>query len=344
MMPLAGDRTHDRNHMVKISVTGKVIMNSSSGLTPMPVKNKPSKHQIYTIDLDFMGIKKAIAVYLIPHSHGAILVESGPGSTLEALKSGLKKHGFTIKDITDVFLTHIHLDHAGAAGLLARNGARIHVHPIGAPHLLNPEKLLASAGRIYGQLMDTLWGEFLPVPQSHLFVHLDGDEIEVHDLVLRAVDTPGHANHHFAYLIEDTCFSGDIAGVRLPGPPHLRLPMPPPELHLKKWRHSLKKISKEIFVRIAPTHFGIYTDADWHLSKANKALDDVEGWMETVMPADQPVEALQEEFVSWTRSASLQDGLDNGLLDSYEITNPSWMSAHGIHRYWNKVLNKQPDS
>jgi glyoxylase-like metal-dependent hydrolase (beta-lactamase superfamily II) len=319
-------------------------MDSSSGLSLMSVKNKPSKHQIYTIDLDFMGIKNAIAVYLIPHSNGAIMVECGPGSTLDALKTGLDKHGFTFEDITDIFLTHIHLDHAGAAGWLARKGARVHVHPVGAPHLLNPEKLLASAGRIYGQLMETLWGEFLPVPQSHLFTHHDGDQIEVHGLVFQAVDSPGHANHHFAYLFEDTCFSGDIAGVRLPGIPHLRLPMPPPELHLEKWRQSLKKISKGKFIYIAPTHFGIYTDADWHLSRVNKALDDVEEWIKRVMPANPPVEALQEDFVRWIRNTSLKDGLDNKLLDSYEITNPSWMSAHGIHRYWNKDLNKQPVS
>jgi glyoxylase-like metal-dependent hydrolase (beta-lactamase superfamily II) len=209
--------------------------------------------------------------------------------------------------------------------------------------LLNPEKLLASAGRIYGQLMDTLWGEVLPVPQSHLIVHHDGENIEVHDLVLRAIDTPGHANHHFAYIFENTCFSGDIAGVRLPGPPHLRLPMPPPEFHPEKWRNSLNKLSQVEFDHIAPTHFGIYTDAKWHISRANKALDDVEAWMEKAMTADPPVEVLQEEFVRWARHLSQRDGLDKDLVDSYEVTNPSWMSAHGIYRYWKKVLNKQPE-
>jgi glyoxylase-like metal-dependent hydrolase (beta-lactamase superfamily II) len=309
----------------------------------MPVNTNRSKHRIFILDLNFMEIKRAIAAYLIPHSNGAVLVECGPGSTLDALQLGLEEYNFRIDDVTDVFLTHIHLDHAGAAGWLARNGARIHVHPIGAPHLLNPEKLLASAGRIYGQLMDTLWGEVLPVPQSHLIVHHDGENIEVHDLVLRAIDTPGHANHHFAYIFENTCFSGDIAGVRLPGPPHLRLPMPPPEFHPEKWRNSLNKLSQVEFDHIAPTHFGIYTDAKWHISRANKALDDVEAWMEKAMTADPPVEVLQEEFVRWARHLSQRDGLDKDLVDSYEVTNPSWMSAHGIYRYWKKVLNKQPE-
>ncbi|MBE0409728.1 MAG: MBL fold metallo-hydrolase [Anaerolineales bacterium] len=309
----------------------------------MPVKNNQLRHPILTLDLNFMGINRTIAAYLIPHSNGGILIECGPGSTIGALQEGLKQHGFTTDDITDVFLTHIHLDHAGAAGWLARKGAMIHVHPVGAPHLLYPEKLLASAGRIYGELMDTLWGEFLPVPQTQLFTHEDGEDIEVSDLILCAIDTPGHANHHFAYILEDTCFSGDIAGVRLPGLPHLRLPMPPPEFHLEKWRNSLKKLSQVEFDQIATTHFGIYTDAKWHLSRAHRALDEVERWMEQVMPADLPVETLQEEFVRWARYTSQQDGLDDDLINSYETTNPSWMSAHGIYRYWKKVLNRQPE-
>ena len=111
--------------------------------------------KIITIDLKFRGIPGAIACYLVPHSTGVALVECGPGSTLPALDAGLQRHGYTLNDITDVVLTHIHLDHAGSAGRLALHGATIHVHPVGAPHMLNPQKLLASARRIYGDMMDT---------------------------------------------------------------------------------------------------------------------------------------------------------------------------------------------
>ena len=124
---------------------------------------------IDTLDLNFCGFAGAIAAYLISHAHGAVLVECGPGSTVAALwKRRCSGMGLKTGDITDVLLTHIHLDHAGAAGWLARQGARIHVHPVGAPHLINPEKLLASASRIYGDSMQTLWGDFLPVPEDHL--------------------------------------------------------------------------------------------------------------------------------------------------------------------------------
>ena len=141
-------------------------------------------------------------------------------------------------------LTHIHLDHAGSAGWWARQGAQIYVHPVGAPHLLNPEKLLASATRIYGDQMETLWGEFLPVPQSQLNVANDAEEIVIGNLHFIPINTPGHAEHHYAYLFEDICFTGDVGGVRIPGYPYLRVPMPPPELHMSKWRDSLTRLAK----------------------------------------------------------------------------------------------------
>jgi glyoxylase-like metal-dependent hydrolase (beta-lactamase superfamily II) len=199
---------------------------------------------IYTIDLHFMGLPGTIASYLIPHDHGAVLVECGPSSTLPALQDGLKDHGFSVKDVTDVLLTHIHLDHAGAAGWLARQGARVYVHPAGASHMRNPEKLLASAARIYGDAMQTLWGDFLPVPPQCLLVPQNEDDIEIGNLRFHPVDTPGHADHHFSYLFNDVCFSGDIGGVRLAGLRHIRLPMPPPDLHPGKWRQSVEKLSR----------------------------------------------------------------------------------------------------
>ena len=120
---------------------------------------------------NFIGIPHVIASYLIKHSTGAVIIESGPGSTIEGLRAALAAHDLTVDDVTDVLLTHIHLDHAGAAGWLARNGnhgqgANIYVHPNGAAHMLNPEKLINSATRIYGEMMDTLWGEFLAVPED----------------------------------------------------------------------------------------------------------------------------------------------------------------------------------
>lgn len=300
----------------------------------------PFSSQIQTLDLNFLGIPGTIAAYLIPHPHGAILIECGPGSTIPALQAALGEHGLTPGDISDVFLTHIHLDHAGAAGWLARQGARIHVHPVGAPHMLQPDKLLASAARIYGEQMDALWGEFLPVPADKLIVMQDGENAEIEGICLRALDTPGHANHHYAYIYEDICFSGDIGGVRLPGPAHLRLPMPPPELNLEKWRASLEKLKQEYlagnYTRIAPTHFGIFKDTDWHLAALFDMLDEIEAWMEAVMPERPGLDVLSDRFLEWSQERSLSQGITQELLQAYEAANPSWMSAQGLQRYWKK--------
>src|SRR5574341_2172185 len=176
-----------------------------------------AKTDVIALDLNFQGKTQAIASYLIKHSTGAVLIESGPSSTLPGLQAGLAAKGLAASDVTHVRLTHIHLDHAGAAGWLARQGAQIYVHPVGAPHMINPERLLASARRIYGDRMESLWGEFLPVPESQLKVPKDAEEIEIGKLGFLPINTPGHAEHHYAYLFEDICFSGDIGGVRIPG-------------------------------------------------------------------------------------------------------------------------------
>jgi glyoxylase-like metal-dependent hydrolase (beta-lactamase superfamily II) len=294
------------------------------------------ENTIHILDLNFLGIAGTIASYLIPHPAGAVLIESGPGSTLPGLLARLETHGLSPAQITDVLLTHIHLDHAGAAGWLARQGARIHVHPVGAPHLLNPEKLLASAARIYGDRMEALWGEFLAVPEDRLVVVEDGERLNLHGLRFQALDTPGHAEHHYVYLYENVCFSGDIGGVRLSGLPHLRLPMPPPEFHLEKWRASLERLSQASFSFIAPTHFGIYADTGWHLSTLARLLDDTERWMEASLPPDPPVEEINARFLEWTLGRGRTEGLTPAGQDAYEAANPSWMSGFGMQRYWRK--------
>jgi len=293
---------------------------------------------VHTLDLNFLGIPNTIASYLIPHAHGAVLVECGSGSTLEALKSALGTHGLSPSDITDVLVSHIHLDHAGAAGWFARQGARIHVHHVGAPHLINPEKLLRSASRIYGDQMDFLWGEFLPVPEDKISILYDNDEIEIEGLVFRALDTPGHAFHHMAYRFEDICIAGDVGGVRMysPGSAHLRIPTPPPEFHIEKWHESIARLAKEEIAFIAPTHFGIFDDPATHLAALKKGLDEIEAWMESIMPNEPAIETLESEIASWENMRALANGVDEAAIESYETSSPAWMSAEGIRRYWHK--------
>ena len=297
------------------------------------------KRRIATIDLHFQDQTQAIASYLIRDGDAVVLIESGPGSTLSALEAGLAKEGLSPRNITHVLLTHIHLDHAGAAGWLSRQGARIFVHPNGAPHMLNPEKLIASATRIYGDKMGTLWGEFLPVVADQLTVPNDAEEIVIGRLRFLPVNTPGHAEHHYSYLFEDVCFSGDVGGVRIPGYPYLRAPMPPPELHFGRWRDSIARLRSLKFTRIAPTHFGIFDDADWQLTELQRRLDETERWLEQVMPADPPVDELREKFSTLMEDQGSAEELSDEVRQAYALANPLGMSADGLIRYWKKVRN-----
>ncbi|MFH1183507.1 MAG: MBL fold metallo-hydrolase [Chloroflexota bacterium] len=295
--------------------------------------------RVVTLDLNFQGMAQAIAVYLIRHADGAVLVECGPGSTIEALQVGLAASGMTPRDITHVLLTHIHLDHAGAAGWLAAQGAMIHVHPVGAPHLIDPEKLLRSARRIYGDRMESLWGEFVPVPAARIVVPRDGEELRIGALRFISLDTPGHAEHHYAYLLGDLCFSGDIGGVRIPGFPYLRIPMPPPELHFEKWRASLQRLRALKFNRIAPTHFGVFDDAAWQLQTAERAIDETTRWLEEIMRLEPDVDGLRRQFMDRMSAEGLRLGLSEDVVKAYDLANPLGMSADGLFRYWHKVRN-----
>jgi glyoxylase-like metal-dependent hydrolase (beta-lactamase superfamily II) len=296
-----------------------------------------AKTNIVTLDLKFQGTAHAIAAYLIKHSAGAVLIECGPGSTIGELKAGLAAHGLTAANVTHVLLTHIHLDHAGAAGWLAQQGAQIIVHPNGAPHLRNPDKLLASARRIYADKMGMLWGEFLPVQPGQIRVPTDGEEVVVGNLRFVPFDTPGHADHHYSYLFEDTCFTGDFGGVRLPGYQYLRVPMPPPELHFEKWRASVRRLRQVAYKQVAPTHFGLYDDPAWQFRQVEQALDEAETWLEKAMPANPPLESLRQQFVDWMNDQGRQQNLKPDVTTAYELANPLGMSADGMFRYWNKV-------
>lgn len=177
-------------------------------------------HDTAIIDLQFQGVTKVIAAYLLETSDGLALVETGPSSTIAALEAGVEALGREIADIRHLLVTHVHLDHAGAAGLLLRRNpqARLYVHEVGAPHAVDPTHLVRSATRIYGDQMGPLWGEIVPVPAGRVIAVSDGETIEVGDRSLSVLYTPGHASHHAAFhdLTHNFVFTGDVAGIRIP--------------------------------------------------------------------------------------------------------------------------------
>jgi glyoxylase-like metal-dependent hydrolase (beta-lactamase superfamily II) len=249
----------------------------------------------------------------------------------------LSAYGYTLEQVSDLFVTHIHLDHAGAAGWLAKNGTQVYVHPVGAPHLINPEALLISARRIYAESMDMLWGTVLPVGREKITPVEDGETVHLGPHAIRAVDTPGHAYHHHAYIYEGVCFSGDVGGVRMPGPPNVFLPMPPPELNLDLWKESIKKLRSQAIEAIAPTHFGIYSDVEPHLDRVEAFIEGVGSWLKRVRPEQHTVEEMRTIYSVWFRENLSVHGIDPSEVDRAEIINPTFMSGDGLWRYWNKV-------
>lgn len=291
-----------------------------------------------TIDLNFQGQPEVIASYVLRGPKGVALVETGPGSTVDRMKAELDVLGIELREITDILLTHIHLDHAGAAGRLAREtGATVHVHAVGAPHMIDPSRLLRSAQRIYGDLMEPLWGEFLPVPAEQVHV-VDGDaEIEAAGLSLLAIDTPGHAYHHLAYMLDGLCFTGDVAAVRLPGYDHIRLPTPPPDINLPAWRHSLTRLEELRPDRLLLTHFGAVTeDVVTHLRGVAAGLDAYADFFRPRWQADEPVESATIAFQRWVAQQAEADGCNPDAVHRYEVVVPSYMQATGMYRYFRK--------
>ena len=294
-----------------------------------------------TLDLHFQDRPQTIAAYLLPHDDGAALVETGPGSTFPRLQAQLADHGLTPADISEVLLTHVHLDHAGAAGHLTRHGATLYVHRDGVSHLADPKKLLASAERIYGDDMDRLWGDMHPVPEEQLVALHDEDTVPLGTREATALDTPGHAAHHMSYVIGDVCFTGDVGGVRLPGEAYVELPLAPPEIRLNLWRESLTRLraasEQHNVTHLAPTHFGIYDDVSAHLDRLAGVIDAADEWTAETMPnLAENNEALRDAATAWMQDLASANGVDEATWERYELANPSWMAALGLKRYWNK--------
>lgn len=228
------------------------------------------------IDLHHQGRPTIIGVGVLDLADGIALVDPGPEARLEALRAGLAEMGRSLRDVRAVLLTHIHLDHATAAGAIVREapGAEVHVHAVGAPHMADPSRLLASAGRIYGDAMATLWGRFLPVPRASLRAVDEGDAIELGGRRFEVAYVPGHAKHHVAYheAATGTAWVGDVGGIRIRGGPVLPV-TPPPDIDVAAWKASMERVMAWRPERIVATHFGPYRDPPSHFAELSRELD-----------------------------------------------------------------------
>ncbi len=269
------------------------------------------------IDLFHAGNARTVGVYLLDTAGGLALHDCGPSSCLDALKAGLADRGHELQDVRHLLLSHIHLDHAGAAGTLVREHPelQVHVSEVGAPHLVDPSRLERSARRLYGDAFDTLWGELAPVPEEN--VHLAEDRV----LELECFPSPGHAAHHVCYFDGETLYAGDAAGVRIQPHRSVLPPTPPPETDVEAWHRTLERIERCEPHRLALIHFGVAEDVGRHLAELRERLDAWAGRVESG--------ASEQEFV-----AAARGDLASAEADDYELAMPFWQSYAGLRRYW----------
>ena len=271
------------------------------------------------LDLRHLGHERVIGSYLLETEDGLALQDCGPTTCVPELKARLAERGLELPDVRHLLLSHIHLDHAGAAGVLVREhpGLQVHVSEIGAPHLVDPSRLERSARRLYGDDFDRLWGELAPVPSEN--VHVVGDQT----LGLATFPSPGHASHHVCYLdTEGTLYAGDAAGVRIRPSEFVLPPTPPPEVDLEAWGRTIDELERRAPSRMALIHFGVFADVERHLEELRRRLH---AWAERVRAG-----ATEEEF-----AAMAADDLAAEQA-AYEQAMPFWQSYAGLKRYWEK--------
>ncbi len=291
------------------------------------------------VDVKFLGAPRIIASVVLHGAGGAAIIDPGPASTLPVLTQALADAGLTIADVRALLLTHIHLDHAGAAGTLVRENPaiRVYVHEKGAAHVIDPTKLLASATRLYGDQMDRLWGEVRPVPEGAVVVLRGGERVSAGGRDLEVAYTPGHASHHVSYFSADTgiAFVGDTAGVRLlPGGVNVP-PTPPPDVDLELWRDSIARISAWNADTLFVTHFGPHRPARAHLSEL---LDNLE-LTSTLARQSLAREGSDEDREAWFADEwrrVLRRRMTSDDAHAYETAGRFDLNWRGLARYWRK--------
>lgn len=295
---------------------------------------------LYLIDHQFLNTGGVIGSYLLSGDDDLALIETGPSTTRENLLAGIRSLNYDPADITTLIVTHIHLDHAGGAGSLLEHmpNARVLVHPNGAEHLTDPSRLLKSAGRIYGDDMDRLWGEVRPVPEDRVQVLQDRETFQAGGRRLTAYSTPGHAGHHHAYLDSDSgdLFTGDAAGVRLERVPYVRPPTVPPEFDLLAWRSTIGRMRSLEPRKLHLTHFGSFDDPAWHFDDLLSRLHYWYGWVTARLQSGTDEETLIQELTRFGNQELREITGSENLVQPYELATAYFMTIQGMSRYYQR--------
>lgn len=294
------------------------------------------------VDLNFRGSKRVIATALLVGADGVTLVDPGPTSCLPALEAGLGERGLTLRDVRTLLLTHIHLDHAGAAGTIVERvpGVRVFVHERGAPHMIDPARLIASTTRLWGDQMDSVWGAFVPVPAERVTVLTGGERLDLAGTAITVAYTPGHAKHHVSYLDEHTgmAYVGDTAGVHVGGG-YVIAPTPPPDIDIEAWHQSLGAIEHWQPVSLFLTHFGPITPARAHLDRFQRTVTAAAESARQLLTTGGSEEELTRRFVEQMRK-DVRRELPEHEAQAAELAAPFDQLWQGLARYWQKRSEK----
>ncbi len=290
------------------------------------------------LDLNFQGLRRVIGTAVLHGPSGLTLVDPGPTSSLPALESGLANLGHRLDEVGTLLLTHIHLDHAGATGTLLERlpKAVAYVHERGAPHMIDPAKLLASATRLYGANMDRLWGDFRPVPAGRLRVLTGGERIDVAGRTLEVAYTPGHASHHVSFfdLTTGTAYVGDTGGIRI-AEGYIKAPTPPPDIDLEAWENSLQKIEAWRPTSLVLTHFGVVQNVADHLRQFRIVLARSAALVRETLASEGTDDDRIRRYVEEMR-ADARRVLSAQDAESTEAAAAFDQLWQGLARYWRK--------
>lgn len=307
---------------------------------PTQTAQTPLPESVRQIDTLHLGHPMVVATYLLLGQQPA-LVDPGPSSALAGLEAGLAANGMRVEDLSALLLTHIHFDHAGVTGTLLKRNPRlqVYVHQRGAPHLIDPERLMRSAARLYGDQLDYLWGEFLPAPAEHVHALADGEQITLGERVITAYDAPGHASHHVLYHEPATgiLWCGDDAGVRMPGLSYCRPATPPPDVDLELWQRTWQLMESLNPATICLTHFGAYTDSLRHIAEVRERTlawaDLVRAGLESGADEESQIAAFEAQALA--ELVQQAGSADPSLYNQAASVNQCWQ---GLARYWRKKL------
>lgn len=291
------------------------------------------------LDLLFQGSPRVIATGVLSGPGGVALIDPGPSSSLPVLRSELDAAGIRMKDVTTLLITHIHLDHAGAVGTLVRENPalKVYVHERGAPHLHSPEKLVASAARLYGDAMDRLWGDVLPVPLEAMAILKGGERIHAGGRSLDVAYTPGHASHHVSFFVADAgiAFVGDTAGVKVVQGGEILPPTPPPDVDLEAWYRSIAQFERWAPDTLFITHFGPHAPTGPHLSLLRERLETA-GRLVRASLEREGTDADREAWFAEECRRELRRHMVDADARSHELADRFDLSWRGLARYWRK--------